>query len=192
VIAFLLVAAVVIVSPGPDFALTVHTTLARGRRAGAATALGVVSGQLVWGVATAAGLAALLVASRPAFVALRFVGAAYLVWLGVLALRAAWTGVEHEVRAVAGVASGYRRGLLSNVGNPKMAVFFTSLLPQFGDSAGSLVAHSALFSSLTLLWLAFVVRAGALLRVPSLRRALDAITGVVLVAFGLRLATERR
>jgi threonine/homoserine/homoserine lactone efflux protein len=190
VIAFLLVAAVVIVSPGPDFALTVHRTVTGGRRSGLTTSLGIVSGQLVWGVATAAGLSALLVASRPAFLALRFVGAAYLVWLGVEALVAAWRGRERPVRARSG--SGFRQGLLSNVGNPKMAIFFTSLLPQFGESTAALVGHSLLFSTLTLLWLVLVVRAGAALRISALRRALDAITGVVLVAFGGRLATERR
>ena len=189
-IAFLLVALVVIVSPGPDFALTVHRTVGRGRHDGFATALGVVSGQLVWGLATAAGLSALLVASRPAFVTLRVVGAVYLVWLGVQALRDARRGVERPLRDRGG--SGYRQGLLSNVGNPKMAIFFTSLLPQFGTTEASLVAHSLFFSSLTLVWLAIVVRAGAALRVPALRRALDLVTGVVLVGFGLRLATERR
>jgi threonine/homoserine/homoserine lactone efflux protein len=191
VIAFLLVAVVVVVSPGPDFALTVRNTLARGRGAGVGTAAGVVTGQLVWEAATVAGLAALLIASRPAFLALRLIGAAYLIWLGVEALRAAYLGASLREQRAHGTKP-FVQGLASNLGNPKMAVFFTSLLPQFGESAGSLVAHSALFSSLTLLWLAFVVRAGALLRVPSLRRALDAITGVVLVAFGLRLATERR
>jgi threonine/homoserine/homoserine lactone efflux protein len=188
--AFLLVALVVIVSPGPDFALTVHNTVARGRRAGLTTGLGVISGQLVWGIAAAAGLAALLVASRPAFLALRLAGAAYLVWLGALALRAAWQGHAHEVHIRRG--SGYRQGVLSNVGNPKMAVFFTSLLPQFGSSFAVLVAHSLLFSGLTLVWLVLVVRAGDVLRAPKVRRVVDAVTGVVLVAFGLRLAAEPR
>jgi threonine/homoserine/homoserine lactone efflux protein len=189
-IAFLLVALVVIISPGPDFALTVHNTVARGRRAGLATGFGVVSGQLVWGISAAAGLAALLVASRPAFVALRLVGAAYLVWLGAQALLAAWRGKAHRVRARSG--SGYRQGFLSNVANPKMAVFFTSLLPQFGSSFAALAGHSLLFSTMTLVWLILVVRAGDMLRVPAVRRVVDLVTGVVLVAFGLRLATERR
>jgi threonine/homoserine/homoserine lactone efflux protein len=189
-IAFLVVAIVVIVSPGPDFALTVQSTVARGRRAGLATGLGVVSGQLVWGIAAAAGLAALLVASRPAFVALRLLGAAYLVWLGAQALLAARRGQTHRAHVRRG--SPYRQGLLSNVGNPKMAVFFTSLLPQFGSSFATLAAHSLLFSTMTLGWLALVVRAGAALRRPAVRRALDVVTGVVLVAFGLRLATEHR
>jgi threonine/homoserine/homoserine lactone efflux protein len=178
-VAFLLVAVVVIVSPGPDFALTVRNTVARGRRAGIATSLGVVSGQLLWGVATAVGLAALLVASRPAFTALRFAGAAYLIWLGVQSLR----GARHAV--VARPGSGYRQGFLSNAGNPKMAIFFTSLLPQFH---GSLIAHSLLFSALTLVWLALVVRIGSSLRIP---RVVDYVTGVVLIGFGGALATRR-
>jgi threonine/homoserine/homoserine lactone efflux protein len=192
--AFLLVAAVVIVSPGPDFALTVHRTVTGGRRAGFATALGVVSGQIVWGVATAAGLAALLVASRPAFVALRFVGAAYLVWLGIEAFVSAWRGGERPVRERRG--SGYRQGLLSNVGNPKMAIFFTSLLPQFGHTFAGLLPLGLVFCSMTFAWLCAysiaIARAGDVLRRSRVRRTLDAVAGTVLVAFGVRLATERR
>jgi len=178
-LAFLAVAIVVIVSPGPDFALTVHNTIARGRRAGFATSLGVVSGQLLWGVATAVGLAALLVASRPVFTTLRFVGAAYLIWLGIQALRR-----RHET-FTARRGSGFRQGFLSNAGNPKMAIFFTSLLPQFG---GSLIGHSLLFSALTLLWLALVVRIGSAVRIP---RVVDYVTGIALIGFGGALATRR-
>jgi threonine/homoserine/homoserine lactone efflux protein len=138
-----------------------------------------VCGQLLWGVATAAGLSALLVASRPAFLALRFVGAAYLIWLGIQALR----GGEHGVTLRRG--SGFRQGFLSNAGNPKMAIFFTSLLPQFG---GSLIAHSLLFSALTLLWLALVVRIGSTVRIP---RVVDYVTGVALIGFGGALAVRR-
>jgi threonine/homoserine/homoserine lactone efflux protein len=189
-VTFLLFALVVIVAPGPDFALTVRNTVARGRRAGMLTGLGVVSGQLIWALATAAGLTALLVTSRPAFVALRMIGAAYLVWLGLSSLLAAWRGAPRPHARRAG--SGYRQGFLSNLGNPKMAVFFTSLLPQFGASFGTLAAHGVAFATLTLAWLSFVAAAGDALTVPRLRRALDAITGVALVAFGVRLATERR
>lgn len=190
-LAFIAVAAVVIVSPGPDFALTVHNTVARGRRAGTATACGIVSAQLLWGAATAAGLAAVLVASRPLFVALRLAGAAYLIWLGVQALHSARRGGGgHTVALRRG--SGYRQGFLSNAGNPKMAIFFTSLLPQFGASLPTLLAHCAVFSSLTLAWLVVVVRAGALLRRTTVRRVVDAVTGFVLVGFGAGLAAARR
>jgi len=190
-IAFLVIAVVVIVSPGPDFALTVRNTVARGRRAGMSTSAGVVSGQLVWACAAAAGIAALLVASRPAFLALRLVGAAYLIYLGLQALLAAWRGTAAHGHSSRG-SSPYVQGLLSNLGNPKMAIFFTSLLPQFGESFAALLGHALLFSTLTLAWLAFVVRVGDTLRVPAVRRVVDAVTGVVLVALGSRLAAERR
>ena len=188
---FLIVAIVVVVAPGPDFALTLRNTVARGRRAGVRTAAGVVSGQLAWEVATVAGIAALLVASRPAFVALRLTGAAYLVWLGLAALHAALRDRAPDAHHTRG-RSAYRQGLLSNLGNPKMAVFFTSLLPQFGTSPVELAAHALVFSTLTLWWLCVVACAGAALRVPTVRRLIDAVTGIVLVAFGARLAAGRR
>jgi len=182
---FLVVALVVIVSPGPDFALTVRNSLRDG---GLATALGVVTGQLVWALATAAGIAALLVASHPAFVALRIAGAAYLIWLGLTALF--HRDGRHELTPRRG--SPYRQGLLSNLGNPKMPVFFTSLLPQFGASFAALALHGVTFAVLTLAWLALVARIGRLLGTGRVRRAIDVVSGVVLVTFGLRLATERR
>jgi threonine/homoserine/homoserine lactone efflux protein len=192
VIAFLAVAILVIVAPGPDFALTVRNTVARGRRAGILTGAGVVSSQLVWAIATAAGLAALIVASRPAFIGLRIAGAAYLVYLGVQSLVAAWRGApahdSHDRRP----GSPYVQGLVSNLSNPKMAIFFTSLLPQFGESFGALVGHAVMFSTLTMVWLIVVAYVGDVLRVPVVRRAVDAVTGVVLVALGSRLALERR
>lgn len=183
-IAFLAVAVVVIVAPGPDFALTVRNSLRDG---GMATAFGVATGQLVWGMAAAAGVAALLAASHPAFVALQLVGAAYLVWLGLATLLARGT---HTPRFRLG--SPYRQGLLSNLANPKMPVFFISLLPQFGGSFLALAAHGLVFAALTLGWLVLVSRGAPLLLVPRVRRIVDVVTGVVLVALGLRLATERR
>lgn len=183
-IGFLAVAVVVIVAPGPDFALTVRNTVRGG---GVATALGVVTGQAVWVVATAAGVAALLAASHPAFVALRLAGAAYLVWLGLATLLSR-SGHARPLRA----GSPYRQGLVSNLANPKMPVFFLSLLPQFGGSFPALTAHGLVFAALTLCWLALVSRGAGMLLVPKLRRLVDVVTGVVLVALGLRLATERR
>jgi threonine/homoserine/homoserine lactone efflux protein len=184
-VTFLLVALVVIVAPGPDFALTVRNSVFRGR--GEATAAGVVTGQVVWVLATAAGLAELVVASRPAFEALRVVGAAYLVWLGVTTLLGR-RGPHRSPRP----GSAYRQGLLNNLANPKMPVFFTSLLPQFGTSFGALAVHGLVFAALTLAWLVLVARAGTALRVRRVRRALEVVTGVALVAFGFRLAAERR
>ncbi len=199
-LAFVGVAAVVIVTPGQDTALVVKNTLAGRRRAGVATALGVSTGQLAWALATSAGLAAVLVASEQLFLAIRLVGAAYLAYLGLHAL---WGALRRRSRtdelppvAPLGRGAAFRQGALSNLSNPKMAVFFTSLLPQFSGSFAGLLALGLAFSAMTFVWLsayaAVVERAGATLRRPAIRRTLDAVTGVVLVALGLRLATERR
>jgi threonine/homoserine/homoserine lactone efflux protein len=198
--AFLMVSAIVIVTPGQDTALTIRNSLLAGRGGGLATALGVSAGQAVWTLAASAGLAALLVASEPAFVALKLAGAAYLVYLGAQSLLAALRG-RHRPHAGGngGPGSGraFRQGLLSNLANPKMAVFFSSLLPQFGGTSfASLFTLGLVFCTLTLVWLSayavVVARAGDVLRRPRVRRALDAVTGVALTVFGIRLATERR
>jgi threonine/homoserine/homoserine lactone efflux protein len=196
-LAFVGVAIVVIVTPGQDTALTIRNTLAGGRRAGVRTAVGVVCGQAVWALAASAGIAALLVASEPAFVALKLLGAAYLTYLGIQALAAAVRGRSHADRDTPhSRGRELRQGLLSNLGNPKMAVFFSSLLPQFGDSFVSLLALGLLFCALTLAWLsayaAALARAGDALRRPRVRRTIDAVTGTALVAMGIRLAAVDR
>jgi threonine/homoserine/homoserine lactone efflux protein len=195
-LAFLGVSALVIVTPGQDTALTIRNALGGGRRGGVLTAIGVSSGQAVWALAAAAGVTALLRASEPAFLAVRLAGAAYLVYLGAQALRSALRHrpVEHLTAARRTGFSPLRQGLVSNLGNPKMAVFFTSLLPQFGSTFPALLALGLVFCTLTLLWLscyaAAVAKAGDILRRSRVRRALDGLTGAVLVALGVRLATE--
>jgi threonine/homoserine/homoserine lactone efflux protein len=204
-VAFLGVAVLVIVTPGPDTALTIRNTLLGGRPAGVATAIGVVSGQAVWALATSVGLVALLLASEPAFAAVRIAGAAYLVYLGVQALVAAFRPggnsavVVGPPRRLPGRVAA-RQGLISNLGNPKMAAFFPSLLPQFVPAGEPtflpLLLLGLVFCSLTFVWLSayavVVARAGDLLRRPRIRRAMEAVTGAVLVALGLRLASEQR
>jgi len=194
--AFLGVSAVVIVTPGQDTALTIRNTLLGGRRSGLLTAAGVSGGQAVWALATSAGVAAVLQASEPAFVAVKLAGATYLVFLGLQTLvsalrpRGAMPKASRRGRPL-------RQGLFSNLGNPKMAIFFTSLLPQFatGPSFGALLLLGLVFSSLTLVWLTTysfaVAKAGDFLRRSRVRRAIDGLTGVVLVALGLRLAAEQ-
>lgn len=200
-VAFLGVAVLVIVTPGPDTAMTIRGTLLGGRRAGVMTAFGVISGQACWTVAASAGITALLVASEPAFMALKLVGAAYLVYLGAQAILAAVRRtVSHEPLPMCRVRlparTAYRQGLVSDLGNPKMAAFFTSLLPQFGTSFLGMLALGLTFCVLTWLWLAAyataVARMHATLRRPRVRRAIEAVTGTVLVALGVRLATESR
>ena len=195
VAAFVGVALLVIVTPGQDTALTIRNSLLGGRRDGVLTALGVVSGQCAWALATSAGIAALLVASEPAFVALRLFGAAYLIFLGVQSL---WSAVRHTPKPVAAVSQrpAFRQGLISNLGNPKMAVFFPSLLPQFADSFAGLLVLGLVFAAMTLSWLtayAFAVaKAGDVLRRPKIRRMIDAVVGVVLAGLGIRVATDAR
>ena len=192
VLAFTALAAVVIVTPGQDTALTIRNTLRGGRRAGVRTAAGVAAGQACWALATSLGLAALLAASEPLFLAIRLAGAAYLVWLGVGALAAA---IRRREPAAAGPRRGapFRQGLVSNLGNVKMAVFFTSLLPQFGGTTvAALLLLGLLFAAMTLAWLsayaAAVARAGRFLLRGRVRRVLDAVTGTLLVALGVRVA----
>jgi threonine/homoserine/homoserine lactone efflux protein len=194
---FLAVAAVVICTPGQDTALTIRNALVGGRGSGVATAAGVALGQVCWTIAAAAGVVAVLRASQPAFTALRLAGAAYLVYLGVQSLVAAVRRREHRL-ATTGATSGgaLRQGLVSNLANPKMVVFFTSLLPQFGESFTTLLGFGLLFSLLTGLWLAAygitVARARRVLERERVRRAFDAVTGTVLVALGLRVAATQR
>jgi threonine/homoserine/homoserine lactone efflux protein len=199
-VAFVAVSAVVICTPGQDTALTIRNTLSGGRRGGVATAGGVALGLAIWTVAASVGVVALLSASEPAFRALRLAGAAYLVFLGVQSLLAAAHG-----RAPKAPRSGapttprraLRQGVVSNLGNPKIALFFASLLPQFapegnGAFAGFL-ALGFLFSAMTLAWLslyAVVVHRLRDMLAGTVRRILDAATGVVLVALGLRVAND--
>jgi threonine/homoserine/homoserine lactone efflux protein len=202
--AFLGIAALVIMTPGQDTALTIRNTLLGGRRGGVATALGIVSGIACWTVAASAGLAALLVASEPVFVGLKLAGAAYLVFLGLQALRRAVRPIAHDVDSLGSSPlapqRAYQQGLLSNLGNPKIAVFFTSLLPQFvpggGASFVTLILLGLIFATMTLAWLScyavVVEKAGNVLRRPRARRAIEAVTGTVLVGLGLRLALTER
>jgi threonine/homoserine/homoserine lactone efflux protein len=200
IVAFLGISALVIVTPGQDTALTIRNSLMGGRRPGVFTALGVSAGQAVWALATSIGIAALIVAFEPAFIALKLAGAAFLVYLGAQALLAAVRGGQvhrNEARGTLSSAAAFRQGVVSNLGNPKMAVFFTSLLPQFGaESFGGLLSLGLVFCSMTFVWLTayacVVARVGDVLRRPAIRRAFDAVLGAVLVALGLRLATERR
>ena len=209
--AFLGVSALVIMAPGQDTALTIRNTLVGGRASGIATAAGVATGLATWTVATSAGLAALIVASQPLFLALRLAGAAYLVFLGFLALRAALSSMQSSaISSPAGPLpspsrggsrwGAYFQGLLSNLGNPKILVFFLSLLPQFIErgqaSFDRLLLLGLIFCCMTLTWLTLyaivVARVGGFLRRDRIQRALEATTGLVLIGLGLRLATERR
>lgn len=201
---FIAVALVVVVTPGVDMALVTKNALVHGSRAALATAFGINVGIALWTVAAALGLAALVQASAGAFAMIRVAGAVYLIYLGVQTLRAgrrrAGRGRPTPVMPLLTSAAAFRQGLLSNALNPKIAVFFTSLLPQFvGHGASTVVQLLALgcvFNLLGLTWLSMYALVAARGRValqrPRVRAALDYLSGFVLVGLGVRLAFERR
>src|SRR5690242_9475002 len=192
---FLTISAIVAVTPGVDMALVTKNALLHGRDAARATALGVNLGIFIWTVAAAVGLAAVIAASVLAFTAIKVVGAVYLVYLGLRALLG-----RHEPAVVPARGSAFRQGLTSNLLNPKIAVFFTSLLPQFVDAEQArpvdLLLLGLLFNAIGVVWLLayaeLASRGRDVLRRPRVRRALDRISGIALVGLGVRLAFERR
>jgi threonine/homoserine/homoserine lactone efflux protein len=200
-LAFLALAAVVIATPGPDTALTIRNTLSRGRAGGVCTACGVVAGQVAWVLATAFGVAALLATSETAFALVRLLGGAYLVVLGVSAFfRRGTAGRAPSCMPPLRRVVAIRQGVISNLTNPKIAVFFPSLLPQFagpdGEPALTMLVLGAVFVALTLGWLCAyacaVARFRQTLLQPRLRRALDLVTGAALIGFGGKLAFGER
>ena len=204
-LAFLGVCALVICTPGPDTALTVRNSVVGGRRGGVLTAAGIAAGQLVWTLAASVGIAGLLQASQPAFVVLKIVGAGYLAFLGVQSILAAVRGrhgkEDRDMRPrEIGAWSAVRQGFISNLANPKMAAFFLSLLPQFvqapSGSFTGLVPLGSVFCLMTFGWLSIYAvvldRVGPFLQRSRIRRGLDGVTGTVLVAFGVRLASQTR
>jgi RhtB (resistance to homoserine/threonine) family protein len=203
---FVGVAAVVIVIPGPDTAVVTKNVLVHGRRAALGTSLGVSTGLLVWTIAAAIGIASLLRASAAAFTIVKIVGALYLIWLGIQALRASRhvaprdPASSSDSRPTMTALGGFRQGFLSDLANPKIGIFFTSLLPQFVDPGRPVLLPfltlGSVFVLMTVVWLgAYTLvasRAAETLERPRVRATLDRVTGVVLVAIGLRLATEHR
>ena len=201
VLPFLAIAVFVVVTPGVDTALVTKNALLHGRRAAILTALGVNAGIAMWATASAFGLGALLHRSEALFTTVRLVGAAYLVVLGAQAVWWSWRRGHPVAPEIAPSGrSPFVQGILSNLLNPKIAVFFTSFLPQFvspgGPVLGQLLLLGFLFNLLGLAWLlgcaVLTSRVGDALRRPRVRGALERVTGCVLIAFGLRLATERR
>jgi len=208
------VLAVLTVVPGPDMALVTKRAVASGWRDGLRTVGGITAGLLVWGVLTVVGLAAVLAASATAFTVVKLAGAAYLVFLGVQGL---WQNRRARARsskasasdapdapdasgaATARPASGspWRTGLVSNLVNPKIAVFYTGLLPSLAPSGLSAQAgmvllvllHAAITLALLGCYVLLLATARAFFEKPSVRRAMNRITGVVLIGFGLKIAT---
>ncbi|GGY22382.1 LysE family translocator [Streptomyces djakartensis] len=195
------VLAVLTMVPGPDMAVVTKRAVACGWRDGLRTVGGITAGLLTWGVLTVAGLAAVLAASATAYTVVKLAGAAYLVFLGVQALvhsRRHRAGAPAEA-GPAPKGNPWRTGFVSNVFNPKIAVFYTGLLPTLAPSG--MAPHTGmpllvlLHAVLTLAWLSgyvlLLAKARALFERPGVRRALDRVTGVVLIGFGIKVAATR-
>ena len=196
---FTLAAMLIVLLPGPDTLVVVRNILRGGRRAGILTALGNLCGLAIWVSAAALGLSALLRASHTGYEVLRVVGAAYLVWLGVSAWRARAAAQPAALDRRGGVlGTGFLAGFCTNLLNPKVGVFFVTFLPGFvphGDPVGpTTLLFGAIFVVLTALYwvllLGLAAKVTAWMQTPRIRRRLDAITGSILIAFGIRLATE--
>jgi threonine/homoserine/homoserine lactone efflux protein len=200
-LAFAATALILTMVPGLDTALVMRTAATGGRRHGAFAALGIGVGCLCWGAAVALGLGALLAASSTAFVALRWVGATYLLWLGVGLLRRG-----DKVAAAPGVTPptemfrhAFRRGFTTNILNPKVGLFYLTLVPQFVPAGAPVALYSLLLASvhvaLAILW--FVTLAvgigsiGPALRRPRVARGLDVTTAVIFLGFGAKLILAR-
>ncbi len=198
-IAFTLAAALLTVTPGLDTALVLRTAAAEGARRAFAAALGICLGCLAWGMLVAVGLGILLEASELAYLALKWIGAAYLLYLGVRLLF-----VPRDEPEAPGAppprANWFLRGLLTNALNPKVGAFYVSFLPQFVPAGASVPATTlllaAIHAGLGLAWFLLLIGAtrplARRLRDPRLVRALDRLTGGVLIFFGLKLAFSRQ
>jgi threonine/homoserine/homoserine lactone efflux protein len=199
---FLAFAVLLVLVPGPDFAVVTKNTLIGGRVRGGWTALGVATSNLVQGTAAACGLGALIIRAQPVFEAIKWAGVAYLAFLGAQAIRSAIRGRYGQPDAggpgaAAPVFAGWRQGFLSNITNPKVLVFYLAVLPQFLTATagpGWLLAFAWSHAVLSLAYLlalsAGLHSARKLLLHRAVRRSLDAATGTVLLGFSARLATE--
>jgi threonine/homoserine/homoserine lactone efflux protein len=204
VLGFAAVAAALTVTPGLDTALVLRASLTRSRREATATAAGIVAGLFVWGAAAAVGISALLTASELAYDVLRWAGAAYLVCFGVrLLVRALRRGVVAEEPGNGDGGSAWRAarlGLTTNLLNPKVGVFYAALLPQFlPDGSDPLLVGlllAGVHAVLSVVWFGLLIGLASVfsrwLRRPGTVRAIDGVTGVALVGFGLRLASSAR
>ena len=199
ILTFALAAGLIVLLPGPDTLVVVRSLVREGRGAAVLTLSGVLTGLSVWMLAAALGLSALLRASHDAYLALRSVGAVYLVWLGIQSLRARRSVVPDDARTRPGLLGrGYLGGLATDLLNPKVGVFFVTFLPGFVPAGRPVGTTTMLFGAIfvveTLLYfLVLLLLAGRLtgwLQSPVVRRRLDRATGVVLIGFGARLITN--
>lgn len=199
-LAFLVAAFILTVTPGVDTAMVLRAATVDGRRLAASASIGIALGCLVWGTAVSLGLGAVLRASEMAYAIVKFAGAGYLVWLGLQLLwkpRASLEIASGEPTSGNGTAA-FWRGFLTNLLNPKVGVFYVTFLPQFVPAGANVAGYSFMLACLhvvlTLAWLAALIAAtvplGRFLRQPKAVATLDRLTGGIFVAFGVKLVTS--
>lgn len=206
-LAFTLAAAILTVTPGMDSALVLRTAAVEGGRRAFMAGLGICAGCLVWGAIAAFGLGSLLLVSTLAYDALRLCAALYLFYLGLKLLwgsrkggESAALGAQAPTPATTGAGGWFVRGCLTNVLNPKVGVFYITFLPQFIPAGADVLRFSLLLAAihalLGVLWFALLVAAtrplARWLSRPAVMHGLDRMTGAVFIAFGLKLALEKR
>lgn len=200
-LAFTVAAMLLAATPGVDTALVLRMSIAAGTRRGISAALGVAAGCLLWGAVVATGLGALLAASGSLFAAVKLIGASYLVWQGVLLLRSRGerADVTQASASTETMRSAFAKGFLTNALNPKVGIFYLTLLPQFVPAGVDVALFSFLLASihvaLSLLWFVLLIalaqRSVDLLHKPAMVAVLDRITGLVFLGFGLKLAVAQ-
>jgi RhtB (resistance to homoserine/threonine) family protein len=201
--AFIGVAGLLTIMPGADMALVTKNVLAVGRKRAMLTILGICAGCVIHATASALGLSAILATSATAFNIVKTLGAGYLIWIGVQSIRES----RHAAPAVNGPADPRRaklgpflQGLLTNILNPKVAVFYLTFLPQFISPGEPVLRRSLVLASIHIvmgfIWLTayawFIDRVGSVLTRPRVKMWLERVTGGLLIALGARLAWERR
>lgn len=201
-IAFTVAASLLTMTPGLDTALVIRTVVAENAKHAMLAGLGICAGCIGWGVIVAAGLGALLAASELAYDILRWVGAAYLLYLGFKLLRSPRREFMNDPPETTQGEPGnwFQRGFLTNMLNPKVGVFYVSFLPQFIPTSASVFASSVLLAvihaMLGIAWFAVLILAtrpiARTLRRPSVTQWLDRMTGGIFVLFGLRLLFSSR
>ena len=201
---FIATAIVLVITPGQDTFFILGRSLSGGRASGVAAALGVTAGSMIHTLAAALGLSALLATSPTAFMAVKFAGAAYLIYIGIRALATRATRLPGDTSASGddGRWSAFRQGIVTNVLNPKVALFFLALMPQFIEATSShkvaaFLALGVSFMTLGVIWcLVLAIAAaelrGAFLRRPSMASVLNKVAGAMFIGLGLKLATARQ
>ena len=199
-IAYVVAAALLTITPGADTLLVVRYAGGRGASAGFAAALGIIAGTMIWGAIVALGVAALIVANPLLYDLLKWAGAAYLVWLGMQLLLPKPDRRDADPAPPSRPGGPFASGLLTNLLNPKVGVFYLAFLPQFippeVPQGPFILFLAAIHGFLGLIWFAILIagvdRAAPAMRSPKVANALSKVTGILFVGFGARLLLSSR